>query len=138
MAKFLDEAGLEALWARITAADNIIETLANTKAQIAHGSYTGTGTSGSSNPNSLTFDFAPIIVMIGGDQGGSKMFDEGDVIYMDMLTTSYQTNCPPNYSSEYYCSTKKSEDGKTLYWYTSSPTYQLNYSGTKYYYIAIG
>lgn len=39
-------------------------TLANTKAEIATGSYTGTGTYGASNPNSLTFAFAPKLLML--------------------------------------------------------------------------
>ena len=34
--------------------------------KIATGSYTGTGTKGASNPNSLTFEFEPKLVIIGG------------------------------------------------------------------------
>ena len=50
---------------------NAIKTLINgananadTKAKIATGSYTGTGTYGSSNKNSLTFDFEPKLLVV--------------------------------------------------------------------------
>ena len=45
------------------------QTTANGRAKIATGSYTGTGTSGSSNKNSLTFEFEPkfIVAFTGGD-----------------------------------------------------------------------
>ena len=36
-------------------------------ARIACGSYTGTGTYGQDNPTSLTFDFCPVLVIIGND-----------------------------------------------------------------------
>ena len=41
-------------------------TLANTKAKIETGSYTGTGTYGSRNDNSITFSDTPEIVLING------------------------------------------------------------------------
>ena len=120
------------------------------KSRIATGSYVGTGTYGSSNPNSLTFDFEPKMVklyarMINDDYAAFHDNDEYKNIYMypDILKETYVAKlgfCANNISS---CFGKKSADGKTLYWYvdgTSSATasYQFNNSGQTYYWLAIG
>ena len=54
---FLDETGLAELWTLVKAEDA-------ERAEIEVKSYTGTGTYGSANPNSLTFNFVPKIVFI--------------------------------------------------------------------------
>lgn len=99
--------------------------------KIATGSYTGTGTYGSSNPNSLTFDFEPKIVFIGG-KGTSGVYATfpyvwgGQYIYLQSNGTTYSNNV--------------SISGNTMTWYSSSSSasYQLNTAGTVYNYIAIG
>lgn len=96
------------------------------KARVQVVSYVGTGTYGSSNPNSLTFDFVPKIVMIrcGGDD---KLFD---AFYGMIYVTT-------DLSSGYYVTVKWSK--KTLSWYSDdSVSYQMNDAGDKYYAIAIG
>lgn len=53
---------------------------ADTKAQIAVGKYTGTGKFGSSNKNTLAFDFAPKVVIIvkqGAEPNSTVVFIQG-------------------------------------------------------------
>lgn len=96
------------------------------KARVQVVSYVGTGTYGADNPNSLTFDFVPKIVMIrcGGDD---KLFD---AFYGMIYVTT-------DLSSGYYVTVKWSK--KTLSWYSDdSVSCQMNDAGDKYYAIAIG
>lgn len=98
------------------------------KARVQVVSYVGTGTYGADNPNSLTFDFVPKIVMIRCGHGGESVYF--DAIYgMREVTTDF--------SSGYYVTVKWSK--KTLSWYSvDTESEQMNYSGYKYYAIAIG
>ena len=98
--------------------------------QIATGSYTGTGTSGASNPNSLTFDFVPKIVFISIDNAQiikSSMFPYIWGAARTVVQNGDMTNI-------IVCSVSD----KTLSWYASDYALQLNVSGAKYNYIAIG
>lgn len=56
------------------------------------------------------------------------------------LTTSYSKNV--GFEGQTYSNSfgKKSSDGKTIYWYSDSEyaSRQMNYSGYKYYWMAIG
>lgn len=103
-------------------------------AQIATGSYTGTNTYGSSNPNSLTFEFEPKLVLIYVDSasGANGYFSHGVAIKGSTVMWAYG-------SVAYRCYTTWS--GKTLSWYCDHPNYssigQLNY-GILYRYIAFG
>ena len=54
---FLDETGLAELWA-------IIGDKYDSRANVAIGSYVGTGVCGADNPNSITFDFEPKMVWV--------------------------------------------------------------------------
>ena len=122
--------------------------------------YTGNGTSRqSSNPASLTFDFAPTVILFVGytdNKDGSRFQDAikfstymGSAAYpgadMTKLTTSYlycdMMTASMN-SSSVKIMVKKSSDGKTIYWYantnTDSGNVTLNYSGYTYYFLAIG
>ena len=120
-----DAAGL------MSAADKTkLDGLRNTKS-IEVKTYTGTGQFGASNPNSVTFSFAPsCVVMISGVPSG---WDAADfyvgysklAVDMTTLTTSYvdkkgffahlYAGGHPQNQNHYYA--KKSSDGKTLYWY---------------------
>lgn len=131
---FLDETGLAELWSLVKAGDTTVTNLANTKCKVAFGNYTGTAKYGSSNPNSLTFDFAPRIVWIYAMLNGSSISDENTVFVCDNMTTSYALR--GGTSATLY--SKKSSNGKTIYWYhTSSHDSQLN-GAFKFYYYAIG
>lgn len=99
-------------------------------AQIAIGSYTGTGQYGAGSPNSLTFDFVPKLVIVSNRNdiyyGGCAWFagmpkafshNSGTTAYMVNLTWS----------------------GKTISWHaTDGDAQQLNTQGVRYDYIAIG
>lgn len=101
--------------------------------KIATGSYTGTGTYGSSNPNSLTFEFEPKLIMIsdnptsyplGRDHFG--MWFAGIDLFISEGTGSQGNQPIVNIS------------GNIIRWYASSAVYQLNNNGKEYHYIAIG
>ena len=96
------------------------------------GSYTGTGTYGSANPNTLTFSFAPKLVIV-QSSGGSA--------YGPMFARDSATATAVNYHDTAQASTITwSNSGKTLSWYTQSNMvdFQLNRNNSEYIYIAIG
>lgn len=137
---FLDETGLATLWGLIKARD----------VKLAVGSYTGTGTYGPNNPNSLTFDFAPKILMVfrtdtgTGKANGNLARPDASVCYfiqnLNLLTTSYVSG--RGFGAQSYMGPfgKKSSDGKTISWYEdiNQAEYQLNKSGQTYSYVAFG
>lgn len=103
----------------------------------ATGSYTGTGTYGESNPNSLAFDFVPRLVVItntnamanAGVQLGGFAWHNGQPKGMttDGTTTSSPATAVLTWS------------GNTLSWYNASNAQkQLNYEGDVYHYVAFG
>ena len=118
-------------------------------ARIQTGSYTGNDNYGASYPNSLTFNFAPKIVIwtnyfIDASRGYSP---HGGFYQINCatLTTSYTKNQGPYQDTEYNTYAKKSSDGKTIYWYAvyaygsgRTSSQQLNYYGYVYHWIAIG
>ena len=111
------------------------------KVQIATGSYTGTGTYGASNPNSLTFDFAPKFVLVfrlyDKRNGVLSAQPKGTVLFADGLCTPIGGAVVA--SGDFGYSMELVEFGTTLKWYsTKSANEQGNSSPTKYGYIAIG
>lgn len=105
------------------------------KTRIETGSYVGTGTYGVNNPNSLTFDFAPSLLIITADQVGLLIGCGG-------LTASYTSVhqmalMASNYNS-YVTNAKKSADGKTITWYNYNNAATQCNTTTTWHYIAIG
>ena len=116
---------------------------------IETGSYVGTGTYGSSNKNSLTFSFAPRLVIlyayysVSGTPRVNSLINSTNatcVMSADILNDHSESNysgftlssSTPSYGS-------KTTDGKTFTWYNSSSAQeQCNISSYTYYYIAIG
>lgn len=102
-------------------------------ARIEVGSYVGTGTYGSSNPNSLTFGFEPKIFFL-----VSESWATNESINMPLYSSLghgylYRNS---NYENR---TANLSWNGKTISWYAgASATYQCNDSGKHYYYTAIG
>ena len=97
------------------------------KARVQVLSYIGTGTYGSSNPNSLTFDFVPKAVFLFSPRTHKKCF----VAYGD--TNGYPYNDSPNGKLNV------SWDKKKMSWFQyDSADNQLNLSSYKYRAIAIG
>lgn len=137
------------------------DSLTNTNLELV--SYVGTGTYGIDNPCSLTFGFAPKIIKFmakewtdskgTGKQKGytihkySSGATEGiyDVIACESLPTEFNTNFYTGLNDgemgdhELGCFGKKSDDGKTISWYSEGDEdYQFNSSGYTYYFLAIG
>lgn len=120
------------------AINSLIENSKNA-AKIATGSYTGTGKCGQANPNSLTFDFAPKIVIVIQDKDsilpGSGVWNGYAFIWTYGMGYTYLKSS--NGQNTFNLS------GNTLSWYQTYDTstyvkYQLNTSGTTYNYVAIG
>ena len=115
-------------------------------------SYTGTGGTGSSNACSLTFDFAPKAIIYLGAEYSGVFYAVGRAAYNGLWIVVPETlqiypkfgsgtgfTDETGYNNLQYAFGSTSEDGKTVYWYnTNSATYQLNLSGYKYYFMAIG
>ena len=108
------------------------------KARVQVLSYVGTGTYGRSNPNSLTFDFVPKLVII-----SSAPFQDSYVyiaimvpdagIYSVVMSTylGYESRTPGG-------SGIVTKNNKTITFYSGDNTAQLNGSGIKYTAVAIG
>lgn len=124
----------------------LLGQFANLGAKIATGSYTGTGTYGSSNPNSLTFDFEPKLILIplhtGSDSYG--LWYQSLVPKDNYYTIIPFSNVPTEYTRGAGFGVTSSDvfgkkAGNTLYWYNTSSAYnQFNAAATDYYWVAIG
>ena len=101
-------------------------------AKVDLGTYIGTGTSGQSNPNTLTFDFKPKVVFIVG--GLPRMFVQGygngTYIGSDDNRKTLKTEWNEN-SITWWLE-------KTTGYASNDAIEQCNSSGTTYYYVAIG
>ena len=118
-------------------------------AKIQTGSYVGTDTYGEDNPCSLTFDFAPKIVLFtdvvnisdGTVCASSLVSDPSDnfIIHsLDALTTTYVKSAGFGQFGTTAVYGRKSSDGKTIYWYsTSNALRQFNDTAYRYYWAAI-
>ena len=103
-------------------------------ARIAFGSYTGTGTYGSANTNTLQFDFKPMLVFVAIAAWDSGV--ENPIIFLRNRTAGSST---PSYDRD--SKLVVSWTDTAVSWYmTSSETayYQLNHPDAIYYYTAIG
>lgn len=112
--------------------------------KIAVGSYVGTGTYGSSNPNSLTFDFSPMLLMIRNSQTKANptffSYSGKQPTWVDENSGGYATVTFSGNTVQWY-------SDKNDHWYgdgsssavgNSDPKRQLNISNVIYHYIAIG
>ena len=105
--------------------------------KIATGSYAGTGTYGSDNPNSLTFGFAPKMVLI---------CSCNNFAFLTPRSSEFPSSSSDDIFSIYANSSadralsfvRKRQNGEMIQWYSTSSANQLNISGTEYYYVALG
>ena len=108
------------------------ENAVATPVKIATGSYVGTGTYGSSNPNSLTFGFVPKFVVIMPGESGA-----GASGYWSYGSYAIMSNWSGGSTSNFWA--PATLNGTTLSWYYSGRAVeQLNSSGYTYNYIVIG
>lgn len=116
------------------------------KARVQVVSYVGTGTYGKNNPCSLTFDFAPKVVMfLRGYKESSTQFnylygsygsDSLVIISADLSNIFAVYNGFGRYNSAY---AKKDLSGRTITWYSNeNSNSQANASGVTHYFLAIG
>ena len=106
-----------------------IGAASSAKTQIVTGSYVGTGTHGASNPNTLTFGFAPKFVAI-VDISTSPS-------YVFLIYPSYRMMATKYRSTADYCVIKW--EGSRVSWYTLADEYrQFNEADRTYCYVAIG
>lgn len=113
--------------------------------KIVTGSYIGTGTYGEGNPNSITFDFTPILFWVvkyrvEGTTYFSQEMSESPMIYTPILSENYTEGggfYDDAAAGRSYA--KVADNGKTIIWYhKENANKQLNSSGYAYYYLAIG
>lgn len=101
--------------------------------KIASGTYTGAGTYGSGNKNTLTFDFVPKIVFIATNS--SSCGGAGTVLINGQGKSA---GFGANYN-DYSLDLTVTWSGKTLSWYSAKTAErQLNTSGTTYHCVALG
>ena len=125
----------------LAAARTLISTAqktADSKCKIVSGSYTGTGTYGSGNKNSLTFDGTPKLLIVSSTvssaYGGSRTYPQLIFVYGESGSIASLITS----GSEVFSSAKVSGSGNTVSWYSAdAAAQQLNVSGIKYNYIAI-
>ena len=102
--------------------------------KIETGSYVGTGTYGSSNPNTLTFPFDPKLVVVTGTSDSNEsnimIAPKNAVRVPSLMATSMSGSNPNNITLDW------STNG--ISWTSMYATDQLNSSGITYYYVAIG
>ena len=118
--------------------DTILTDVLGTKLTVGglieSGSYVGTGTYEQANPNTLTFNFVPYMVVILYNSAGT--FYPGTV-FIKGQTLSDGIGYNEHTSNNYALSV--SWVGKTVSWYSNStPSKQFNFEGDQYYYFAIG
>lgn len=113
-------------------ANNTIEYMGQlgNKVQMTAGSYVGTGKYGSSNPNTLTFDFEPKLVVV-RDKSGTV-----ECLTLPNGVTSSSTYTSDN-AADSMVRVLWSENSVSWY-HSNSASYQLNQSGKTYCYAAIG
>lgn len=109
--------------------------------KIETGSYVGTGTYGSSNPNSLTFSFPPKLVALvvrANEERYPGPNYTGIIPVMSFNNDDVYRYGGLDDPSQYRGKAKLSIDGKTITWYSTSANYQHNDTGLVFYYFAIG
>ena len=108
-------------------------------AKIATGSYIGTGTYGSANRNSLTFDFEPKLVLLAKYYvSGSANTPTSTKNWLLFTQTALLTAASDNNNLGYICYLPAPNWGNTLVWFATTVEGQGNASGATYHYIAIG
>lgn len=118
-----------------------LTNLINSGAKIQTGSYVGTGTYGSSNPCTLTFDFVPKLVVIGcGNNYDSStyMVYSGNNIFAAPNFQGMRVNETLSRDDHLYTLTYRIGDSVATWWSVQNADIQFNYIGTTYYYVCIG
>lgn len=130
-----DAAGGKADGAATSAAlTNLAKNLgaAGHNARIAWGSYTGTGATDAANPNTLQFDFYPVLVLI-GDTKATSAPRNPTVFLRDRIKV-----CADSAGGNGLLVATWSDNALSWYCRSDNAYYQLNGSGELYRYAVIG
>ena len=130
-----DAAGGKADGAATSAAlTNLSKNLgaAGHNARIAWGSYTGTGTTGETKPNTLQFDFYPVLVLI-GDTKATSAPRNPTVFLRDRIKV-----CADPVGGNGLLVATWSDNALSWYCRSDNAYYQLNGNGELYRYAVIG
>ena len=100
--------------------------------RIAFGSYTGTGATGAANPNTLQFDFYPVLVFIGDTEATSSPRNP-TVFLRDRIKV-----CADPAAGNGLLVATWSDNALSWYCRSDNDYYQLNGSGELYRYAVIG
>ena len=110
--------------------DDALGKLAADSVKIATGSYVGTGTSGSANPNSLTFDSPPKLLVVYGSNTINNSYNKYFGLFL-RNAESYLLGQPATSNVTFHGSV--AWEGNTITWYsTTGYLWQLNYSNQDY------
>ena len=101
-------------------------------ARIAFGSYTGTGATGATNPNTLQFDFHPVLVFI-GDTKATSAPRNPTVFLRDRIKV-----CSDSVTGNGLLVATWSDNALSWYCRSDNAYYHLNGSGELYRYAVIG
>lgn len=120
-------------------------------ARIVHGTYRGAGKCGANNPNTLSFDFAPILLLVTTDGVDAdtlvKGAGESRMILVNGITTQgVYSELGYNGSAQWIKAARTiSWNGNTVMWYSpiagnngNGYSLQWNVNGVEYKYVAIG
>ena len=103
-------------------------------ARIAWGTYTGTGTYSSAEPASLTFDFYPVLMLMGSSTTVESAYNPAVFLRGRCYT---HADIDPNYLNPPATSVTWSDNGVS--WYCSAGAEEsINVADRVYYYVAIG
>ena len=109
------------------------------EARIATGSYVGTGTYGASNPNSLTFQVDPKLVIIRAQPPSSYDKDNMAIFIKPVLNSTSMSRMQKAAGQVLGATILCTWDKNTLTWYsTATQDEQLNSRNATYYYLVIG
>ena len=101
--------------------------------RIAFGSYTGTGTTGAASPNTLQFDFYPVLVFITPVKENAHAQNPAIFIRGRNRASAY-----PDSNSNYQITAAWTDNSLSWYNTNSYAGYQLNYDGLVYCYAVLG
>ena len=104
-----------------------VATLMQQSVRLTQGYYVGDGTYGESHPNTLTFDFTPVLVLVYTKNSTGGPVSTHLMRGLDVAPSFSKNGVFP-----------VTWEGKSVSWYAAVADWQGNTNGNVYYYIAIG
>lgn len=102
--------------------------------RIAFGEYTGTGTTGADNPNTLNFDFYPVLIAV----AAAENFRSTDRVYFFLRPRTVVKSPYAGTTEPTDIRVQWADGGVSWYVTTGKATHQLNSSSVTYYYTVLG